>query len=190
MKALDAGREAQLAAAVRARPTPQGAVAELVAAYREPVFALCLHLTRSRGEAEDAAQETFLAIHQGLPGFRGEAKLSTWVYRIAVRTAHRVRGRHRPSEPLLDVFPDPTPGPEVSAGTREQTRGVLAAMNALPAEQRVVLALFAVEGLRHGEIAEVLGIPEGTVWSRLHLARRRLAALLDQAPAGRFDEPD
>jgi len=181
MKALAADRDA--------RPAQQRAVAELVVAYHAPVFALCLHLTRSRGEAQDAAQETFLAIHQGLAGFRGEAKLSTWIYRIAVRTAYRIRGRHRPSEPLVEELADPAPGPEASAEAREQTRGVLTAMNALPADQRVVLALFAIEGLRHGEIAEVLGIPEGTVWSRLHQARRRLAALLSQAPVGRFDEP-
>jgi RNA polymerase sigma-70 factor (ECF subfamily) len=180
VKALDALQEAQR--------THQGAVSELVAAFREPVFALCLHLTRSRPEAEDAAQETFLAIHQGLAGFRGEAKLSTWVYRIAVRAAYRVRGRHRDSEPLADGLCDPTAGPETNAEAREQTRAVLTAMNALPAEQRVVLALFAVEGLRHGEIAEVLGIPEGTVWSRLHQGRRRLATLLSHAPVGRFDE--
>lgn len=158
-------------------------LAEIIAAHREAVFAICLHLTRNRGEAEDAAQDAFLAVHQGLAGFRGEAKLSTWIYRIAVRTAHRVRGRHPASEPLLDVFPDHRPGPEEHAEVREQTRAVMKAMESLPTEQRLVLALFAVEGLRHGEIAEVLGIPEGTVWSRLHQARRRLAVLLNEEPA-------
>lgn len=175
MKALDPAAEAALL--VKARHAPEAAITELVRALRGPVFALCLHLARDRGEAEDATQETFLAVHRGLAGFRQEARLSTWVYRIAIRMAGKVRAR-RASAEVPESLPDPAPGPERSAAARLEVRRLLAALEQLPAEQRVVLALFAVDGLGHAQIAEVLGVPEGTVWSRLHGARKRLAALL------------
>lgn len=140
------------------------------------MLALCLHVTGRRDDAEDALQEAFLDVHRGLRHFRGEAAASTWVYRIALRAALRVRARRRPEEP---VDPEtPGPGGEAALDARAEARRVAAALGALPAEHRAVLALFAVEGLRHAEIAAVLGIPEGTVWSRLHAARRRLAAAL------------
>jgi RNA polymerase sigma-70 factor (ECF subfamily) len=159
----------------------------LYRAEREKVLALCLHVTGRRADAEDAAQETFLAVHRALRFFRGEAALSTWVYRIALRAALRVRARRRPSEPV-----DPeTPGPsgEAEIASRARARLILDALGRLSAEHRMVLALFGLEGLGHRAIAEVLGVPEGTVWSRLHAARKRLASELgllgvDPAPAG------
>lgn len=150
----------------------------LDAALRAQVFALCLHLTRNRCEAEDAAQETLLAAHHGLAGFRGEARLSTWVYRIAIRMAQKRRARRRLEEELSESLADPAPGPEHNAAAQQQVERLLAALDQLSIEQRAVIALFAVEGLRHAQIAEVLGIPQGTVWSRLHLARKRLLELI------------
>ena len=156
----------------------------LYRAERERLFALCLHVTGNAADAEDALQEAFLDVHRGLRLFRGEARASTWVYRIALRAALRVKARRRPAGPL-----DPeTPGPGGAGAleARADARRVAEAMARLPAEHRAVLALFALEGLRHGEIADVLGVPEGTVWSRLHAARRRLAAELGAgaSPAG------
>jgi RNA polymerase sigma-70 factor (ECF subfamily) len=148
------------------------AFAELYRAHAPKVRGLCTLLLRGRGEVDDAIQETFIAVAGALHNFRGDARLSTWIFRIAVRTAIRVAGRTRAHEPL-----DEEPAaPDVHLETSRRLR---AAMAELPAEQRAVLALFSIEGLRHGEIAEILGVPEGTVWSRLHAARKRLAALLD-----------
>ena len=157
----------------------EGRAPSFEAVYRElaaPVGKLCLHVCGNRAAAEDAFQETFLAVHRALPAFRGEAKRSTWVYRIALRAALRVRSR-RPPE--LELPPPERPEPVLEA--RDEVRRVLEAMQQLNAEQRAVLSLFAIEGLGHKEIAEVLGVPEGTVWSRLHLARKRLAAALQPA---------
>lgn len=152
------------------------AFAEIYRAYAPKVRGLCALLLRGRGEIDDALQETFIAVAGALHTYRGEARLSTWIFRIAVRTSLRVAGRARVHEPLEDE-------PAAPNADLETSRRLRAAMAELPAEQRAALALFSIEGLRHGEIAEILGVPEGTVWSRLHAARRRLAALLDDLRA-------
>ena len=151
---------------------------ELFRAHRGRVLALCLRLCGSRALAEDALQETFLEVYKGLHGFRGESQLGTWIYRVAMRTALRLRARH-PAPVDADVeLALGTSEPHAALAAREQARAVQAALDALPAEQRVVVALFAADGLGHAEIAEILGVPEGTVWSRLHKARKALAAAL------------
>lgn len=160
----------------------QQAFEQIFRALREQVFALCLHLTGSRAEAEDAVQECFLAVYRALGTFRGEARLATWVYRIAVRAALSVKARRRAQQhtPLDDALATPAPGddPETQAATRQDMRRFLDALAHLPEEHRVVLSLFAVEGLDHAQIAEIVGVPPGTVWSRLHNARKRLGALM------------
>src|SRR4051812_30115765 len=175
-------REAALLAAFQepAGARREGAFQELFALFHRPLLGLCVHLTGDRVEAEDALQEVFLALHRALPGFRGEAKLSTWVYRIALRTALHVRAR-RPRDttsldagsPALEV-PDAGVAPDQLASARQQSARLAQAMEQLSPEHRAVLSLFAVEGLSHAEVAETLGIPLGTVWSRLHLARKKL----------------
>lgn len=149
---------------------------QLFRTMRERVFAVCLNVTANRSDAEDATQETFCSVFRALPSFRGEARLSTWIFRIAIRAALRVRARRVPAE-LLDDEPVAPRGPNPGEA-REQRDRLLAGLASLSADHRVVLALFAVDGLSHAQIAETLGVPEGTVWSRLHLARKRLAAAL------------
>jgi RNA polymerase sigma-70 factor, ECF subfamily len=148
----------------------------------ERVFAICRHLTGSRAEAEDAVQETFIAVHRALPAFRGESKVSTWVYRIAVNTAVGVKSRRkrRQEGPIDDAahLTDNAPAPDEIAIAREAATKLERALDELNAEHRTVLSLFAVDGLRHEEVAEVLGVPVGTVWSRLHAARKRVAAAM------------
>jgi RNA polymerase sigma-70 factor (ECF subfamily) len=149
---------------------------EVYRTYRERTFRLCRRLTGDPHSAEDAFQEAFLAIHRALPRFRGEAKLSTWIYRIVARTALRARAkRARTCAELTADVPAPT---RADADAEEDHDAVRRAIAALPAEHRVVLELFGVEELTSGEIAELLGIPEGTVWSRLHTARKQLARRL------------
>lgn len=149
-----------------------GAVAEVFRTFREPVLGLCLHLTGSQADAEDVVQEVFLSVHRALPLFRGESRLSTWIYRIAIRASLEHRARRRITEPL---DPD-VAGPREEEGhmARDEARRVLMAMDRLSAEHRTVLSLFAIQGLSHKEIADILGVAEGTVWSRLNAARKRL----------------
>lgn len=144
------------------------------------LHAVCFGITRDATDAQDAVQETFLSLQRALPAFRGEAQLSTWAYQIAVRAAVQVRSRrarHTGEALELDAV-DPRPGLEETVDARQRKALLDRAMTTLSLEHRTVLSLFAVDGLSHQEIARILGIPEGTVWSRLHLARKRLAAAL------------
>ncbi len=174
---LSPEEEAGILAGVRAGGAARLAASDRACrALREPLHALCLHLTGCRADAEDAVQETLVAVHRGLPGFQGASRLTTWAYRIALRAAFQVRGRRRDGVPL-----DPETsggGGESEMAARDEARRVVAAVARLPAEPRAVLSLFAIDGLSHREIADILGVPEGTVWSRLHAARRVLALAL------------
>lgn len=166
---------------VRCRSTTsserEAAFEELFRAYESQVFQLCWRLAGNRAEAEDALQETFLAVFQGLDSFRGEAQLSTWIHRIAVRVALRLRTKPRP-QPLVHDYSDAGPTPDERAIAQEERVRLSAAMQQLSAEHRTVLSLFAIGGIAHKEIAAILGVPEGTVWSRLHKARKKLNELL------------
>ena len=113
-----------------------------------------------------------MALHRALPGFQGASRLTTWVYRIALRASFRARARRQEGGRL---------DPETSAGggeaamtNRDEALRAIAALSRLPAGPRAVLSLFALDGISHREIADILGIPESTVWSRLHAARRLL----------------
>lgn len=178
---IDEGLErAIVAGAHGSRAARDEAFARLFGALRAPVYALCLNLTGRRADAEDAAQEVFLSVHRGLPAFRGESRLSTWVYRIALRAALQVKARQAPGQALeLELV---APRPEAELLARDEARRTLVAMQALPAEHRAVLSLFALQGLSHREVAQVLGVPEGTIWSRLHTARKRLTEVLQRPP--------
>lgn len=162
-----------------ARGTPEERTASFDAIFlhfRAPVLALCRHVTGNASDAEDALQDCFLSVHGGLASFRGDARLSTWIYRIALRSALAVRARRKPAEPL-DAEPA-LEGHERHMLARDETRRVSAAMDRLTPEHRIVLSLFALEELSHREISDILGIPEGTVWSRLAATRRELARLI------------
>ena len=153
----------------------------LYEAQRARVHAICYGITRDAQDAEDAVQETFLSVQRALPSFRGEAQLSTWVYRIAVTTSLAVRAKSTRHAGVAVDPEQPDPGTPVdeAVDARRQHAKLERAMGMLSAEHRTVLTLFALEGLSHREIAEVLDIKEGTVWSRLHLARKRLARFLE-----------
>ncbi len=150
----------------------------LFAELRAPVFKLCFRMLGNRHEAEDATQETFLAVYRGLASFRGDAAIKTWVYRIALRSALGVRAARNAAGRSVDDDPKASLAPEPGLEARDDARRVQAAMASLPAEHRAVLALSALDDASHQEIAEVLGIPLGTVGSRLHSARKKLMALV------------
>jgi RNA polymerase sigma-70 factor, ECF subfamily len=180
---LEAEQERALVAAAGSSAARERAAAQrrLFELFREPLLGLCVHLCGNRATAEDALQEAFISVFRALPGFRADARLSTWMYRIAAREAlrHRAREAARRSEPIDDEAAAPFAGDP--AVRREESEALLRALDRLSADHRMVLSLFAVDGLSHREIADILGVPEGTVWSRLHGARKRLAAELEGA---------
>ena len=146
---------------------------EIYAECHRHVHGLCVGLLGNTADAQDAMQETFLAVAQALPSFRGESSAKTWVHRIAVRVAVRMRSRRRASEELDEHGATADP-----SAAHAETDAMMKALGALSFEHRLVLALFAIAGLTHAEIADTLGVPEGTVWSRLHHAKRKLGELI------------
>jgi RNA polymerase sigma-70 factor (ECF subfamily) len=153
--------------------------------FRLPVWRLARRLTRSEEEALDTTQEIFLRVWRGLPGFRGEAKLSTWVFQIAwnyLRAHRRKMGRSlqvvgedmNGAQELVEVAKDSGPDPERRASASELLDRVQEALVQLPEHYRVVVWLRDGENLSYQEIADALDVPIGTVRSRLARARQTL----------------
>ena len=156
----------------------------LVRRHQLRVFRLLWRMLGSREEAEDVAQEAFLSLHRHGHRFRGEARFSTFVYRVAANAAlnrRRTLGRSRARERQLrqrqeagtDLPTSPRDPEDAAAGSQVQAE-VQRALLELPEDLRVATVLYDIEGVPYGEIASVLGIPEGTVKSRIHRARRAL----------------
>ncbi len=172
----------------------------LVTRYRDRVFNAVLRICRSRDDAEEIAQEAFLTAYEKLAAFRGGSSFYTWLFRIAVNRA-LTRCRKAAKTRTVSLFgpgddtvrggsrrPERIPGPAETAPDRavadaEAARLVAAAVDALDPQLRAVVVLRDMEDMKYREIAGVLGIPAGTVKSRLHEARRilrqRLADLVD-----------
>ncbi len=140
-------------------------------------FALrtCLRLGLSEADAEDAVQETFAIAHRSLGRF-SEGRFSTWLYRIAANVTSAKLRRNRVRDALLGrwfVREEPLQAPPDAAyDEREAARKVREIVARLAPKKREVFALFELEGLSGEEIAERVGCPLATVWTRLHHARR------------------
>lgn len=172
----------QLGSGGRAR---DAALEELFQRLRQPLFGLALRMTGRPDLADDAVQEALVDVLRGIPGFRGDARLTTWAYRIAVRAATRVAARNRRAhEDLSEDLAAGAADPQRLAAERDGAARILAAIAKLPAPMRAVVALSALDGLDQTEVAEVLGVPVGTVYSRLHAARARLRELLGDGDRG------
>lgn len=130
-------------------------------------------------EREDAAQDVFMAVYRSLGRFRGEAQLSTWIYRIAARHAGRLGRRRRVREFLSTlVLREPPPPPAPDPSERASHLHLLDRMlHKLNPKKRMVFVLFEIEGLGVDEISRVVGCPENTVWSRLHHARAEMVKM-------------
>jgi len=161
---------------------------QLVVRHEQRVFRLLLRMMGNREEAEDVAQETFLSLHRHGHRFRGDARFSTFVYRVASNAAlnrRRTLGRNRARIQKLavrqaagDDMPYAPRDPEDAAIGIELSARVRQALESLKPSLRLPVLLYDIEGLAYGEIAEVLGIAEGTVKSRIHRARQALRTQL------------
>jgi RNA polymerase sigma-70 factor (ECF subfamily) len=135
-------------------------------------------------EADDICQEIFVIIYRNLARFRGEARLSTWIYRLATREAIRYARRRRLVRGLTDLFARdrgrelPIDWSESEAGRRHYLRQLL---ERLPPERRLALVLYEIEGLPVSEIARISDCAENTVWTRLHRARTELEKIAREA---------
>jgi len=182
-----AGEDSAEAALVRrCVASDQAACAELVAAHERMVYALSYHLLGDRDEALEVSQEVFLRVFRTLSSFRGQSALKTWIFRIVINQArNRQRWwnrRHRTQQVSLDLHVEQcgeleSPGevlPDRLLASKEVAARIDQALDQLPFEQRTVVVLREVEGLRYEEIAFSLGVAVGTVKSRLTRARQTL----------------
>jgi RNA polymerase sigma-70 factor (ECF subfamily) len=169
----------------RAQRGDQHAYEELVHAYQGIAFRTAYVIARNASDAEDAAQDGFVKAWRALGRFRAGAPFRPWLLRIVAneaRNRRRSAGR-RASLALRAATSEPSgdaaPSPEVSLLTGEQRAALLAAVEELPEDQRTVVALRYFLGLSEHEVAETLGVPQGTVKSRTASALERLRETYD-----------
>jgi RNA polymerase sigma-70 factor (ECF subfamily) len=162
----------------RAADGDESAFEELVVRYQDRLYTLALRITLSEADAYDCVQEGLVSAWRGMHRFRFDARFSTWVYRIVMRKAYDVLERRaRAAEPVDEV-------PAVSVDSPADTRiDLLSALAQLEPEFRAVAVACDVVGLSMAEAAAVLDLPAGTVKSRLHRARARLAETLQTEAA-------
>jgi RNA polymerase sigma-70 factor (ECF subfamily) len=165
------------------------AIEELYCAHGGRMKSVAMNLLGNRSDAEDAVQEAFLKLYRSLPSFKGESRLSTWLFRILVNTCRDI-GRRRtrsPEVPVPALEVDGAPLPEPSApGVDHPLRLTLERLlDRLEPLPQAVFVLFEVEGFKHGEIAEILGIPEGTSRYALFAAKKGLRAMILASRRGR-----
>jgi RNA polymerase sigma-70 factor (ECF subfamily) len=152
------------------------------------VYALCLRMTSNPEEAEDLTQEVFTHLFKTVGSFRGESAFTTWLHRLTVNQV-LMHFRRRKSRPEFTTDDGETPI-QIVKGTENQNRMPVVdriilenAISKLPPGYRSVFVLHDVEGHEHGEIAEMMGISEGTSKSQLHKARLKLRELIRQQSA-------
>lgn len=172
------------------------AFAELVRRHRDRLWSVALRTLGDREEAADAVQDALLSAHRAAGRFRGDSAVTTWLHRIVVNAClDRVRRRQaHPTVPLPDGtrYPDQdttgVPGREPAAPPVDHDTALVVreALAQLPIEQRAALVLVDLQGYSVAEVAEILGVAEGTVKSRCARGRTRLAVLLGhlRPPAG------
>jgi RNA polymerase sigma-70 factor (ECF subfamily) len=174
----------------RLKDHDERAFSEFVRVYQNQIFNLVFRMLSNREEAEDVAQEVFITVFKNIGSFRGDCRLSTWIYRIATnhcRNRIKYLGRRRAQEhreyldemaklqPKDGMASQPTAGqvarPDQMAEGKQMEKLVQNAIAALDDEHREVIVLRDIKNLTYQEICEITGLPEGTVKSRLHRAR-------------------
>lgn len=190
--ALDPGREAD-AELLRAVMAGDGtAYRGLVEKYQGRVYAMVYGMVRNREDARDITQEAFVKAYRNLASFRLESSFYTWLYRIAMNLSIDFVRRRKRRETngfdegiasrdvdgaIAEVHHED--GPARQLERKQLFARIMDAMEKLPEDQREVILLRELEGLQYKEIADVMGIPEGTVMSRLFYARKKLQKLLN-----------
>jgi RNA polymerase sigma-70 factor (ECF subfamily) len=190
------GYEAKLVERLKRRD--EAAFNELVRLYETKIFRLVLRmLGGDRAEAEDLAQEVFVTVFKSIDSFRGESKLSTWIYRIAANHSknrikylnRRARGGRKEFDEAADrealesgsmATSAQVPRPDSMAEAKEVEGIIQIALGVLDLEQRELVILRDIENLTYEEIQAVTDLPEGTVKSRLHRARNALQEKVEE----------
>jgi RNA polymerase sigma-70 factor (ECF subfamily) len=152
------------------------------AEYGERIYRFCYRLCGQAAEAEDLAQDVFVAAFQGLEGFEGRSSLSTWLYRIAFYRWRQLHPRGRLPALSLEEDVERMPVQPDLAHESLQRLGLEEALATLPVDLRDAFLLVKAEGLTYREAAEVLEAPQGTIQYRVHEAVQRLRVALGDEP--------
>jgi RNA polymerase sigma-70 factor (ECF subfamily) len=166
------------------------AFGELVSRYQDRLFNTVVRLTDNAEDARDVVQEAFLHAYQSLHSFKGDSLFFTWLYRIAVNTAISMKRKKRlvlriqptaeGGNTIEPVDPAETNRPGHAMEMAEEERRVHEALHKLSAEHRAVLVMKDMEGMKYEAMADILGVPVGTIRSRLHRARLEIRDILLQ----------
>jgi RNA polymerase sigma-70 factor (ECF subfamily) len=165
----------------RCRRGDEGAFQELVDRYKTLVFALIARTVQDRSRAEDLAQDVFLKIHRGLPYFRGEARLSTWIYRIVANACAQPQSPAGVAVPLDEGL---SGGRATAVVDRrfddlELRDRLEKAIARLSPHYRLLIAAHYLDGVQYEDLAEALALPLGTVKTYLYRAKQQLRRLLE-----------
>jgi RNA polymerase sigma-70 factor (ECF subfamily) len=167
------------------------AFGELMRRHQDRLYNTVFRMLHSAEDAQDVVQEAFLHAYQSLDSFKGDAQFFTWLCRIAMNTAISLRRKRRAVVPIeagpngesgIDP-PDESDEADPSHGMAqaEQGRRIHQALGRLSGEHRSVLVMKDMEGLKYEQMADLLGVPIGTIRSRLHRARLELRAILEES---------
>jgi RNA polymerase sigma-70 factor (ECF subfamily) len=174
----------------RAASGDHAAFHALVEKHRAMVYRVAYQFAGNHHDAEDIAQDVFIKVYRSLDRFRQDAQLTSWMYRIVMNACIDYRRRHAPAgaapfgeeaEQKMLNTPEDAPGPEERAYAGELGEALEAEIQRLPPGQRMVFIMRHHQGLKLGEIAEALGLAEGTVKRQLHAAVHRLRQALTLA---------
>jgi RNA polymerase sigma-70 factor (ECF subfamily) len=189
LKHPDSSNEAVLI--LRAQQGERSAFDALVAMYLNRTYQFALRLSGNPDDAADMVAETFLRAYKAIKSFRSEASFTTWLFRILYNayldlTRRNRDHRHISIEETLEheegtmqrQFADDAPGPQELVEAAETSEALLAAIRKLPEFQQVIILLYHAEGRSYEEIAEIVGLPIGTVKSRMNRARLNLRRIL------------
>ncbi len=162
------------------------AFTELMKRHENLVFAVCVRSLADRDLALDASQEVFVTLFRKAGRFRGESAVSTWLYRIAVNTCLDMlrKAKRRPADPLPERIDIPDHASDDGFSSAELRPDIERALATIPAEFRAAVVLADAHGLPLAEVSEILGVPVGTVKSRVFRGRRLLAERLGNLQTG------
>ena len=172
----------ELRAIAQAKKGDADAFAFLVETYETSVYRLALRMCGNAHDAEEVAQEAFVAAWKGMPAFRGESKFSSWLYQLTTNAAIdflRREKRHRATTPIEDEVDLAAPGtPQQAAEAAEVRQALQQALDTLTPEHREIFLLRQMRQLSYEEIGRLLGLEAGTVKSRLSRAKKQLREIL------------
>lgn len=157
--------------------------------YQSQVVNIAYSMLSDREDAYDAAQEVFVRVYKNIGSFKEESSFNTWLYRIITNVCFDILRKRQKTSKVISIsnmmgedndidIPDDSPTPEENIELTERQRAVKDAISQLREEYRVVITMCDIEGMSYDDIAEMLGIPKGTVKSRINRARSSLKKIL------------